>query len=66
MQHLKEEKVTESRSEPTLKEGTQRRIMLRDLTKFNNGESRNQRTILPGVAKIGICYPSKRRKGNLM
>ena len=40
--------------------------MLRDLKILNPRESRNQGIILTDMAKIGIGYPSKIRKGNLM
>ena len=47
LKQFKEEEVIEHIPPPTLKEGTPTRVMLRDLTILNPGESRNQRIRLP-------------------
>ena len=66
LQHFNEKEVTESRPAPKIKEGAPTRVMLRELTILNPGESRNQKKILPDMDKIGGDAPMTRWKVNLM
>ena len=66
MKHTKEGDREETKHTPTLKEGAQTRVMLRELTILNTEMSRNQEKILPEMAKIGGGDPSTIWKGNVM
>ena len=58
--------VIEPRLPPTLKEGTPKIVMLRELTIVNTRESINKSKILTDMANIGGGAPSTKWKGNLM
>ena len=68
LQQFKDGEVTETipSTTPTLNEGTPTRVMLRESTILNPGESINERIRLPDMSKIGIGSPRTKRKGNLM
>ena len=66
LQQFNEEKVIEPILVPTLNWGTPTRVMMRDLTIFNPGDSRNQRKILPDMDNTCGGAPSTRCRVNFM